>query len=263
MIHAMKRALRILILSLSFGCLVWPCYAQKSRKTSKQTVLMELPAINSSDKILRYCGFTVSYNTSALIPRWVAYELTAEEVDGTFPRAKSFSMDPSYRGRQAMREDYSNSGWDKGHMAPAANMKWSQQAMYESFYLTNVCPQNHELNGQDWQTLEKLGRNWAKQYGHVYIVCGPIIGKNKYGTIGDQRVVVPDAFFKAFLMKKGDLYCTIAFIMDNNAQHHRIQDYALTVNQLEEKIGIDLFPGLDDMIEEIVEDDLYFKHWRL
>ncbi|MCQ2182165.1 MAG: DNA/RNA non-specific endonuclease [Bacteroidales bacterium] len=102
----------------------------------------------------------------------MAYELTSEEVDGRVPRAGGFSMDLNYEGTQAMREDYSNSGWDKGHMAPAADMKWSQQAMYECFPLTNICPQNHELNGKDWQNLEKLCRTWAKEYGKVYIVCG-------------------------------------------------------------------------------------------
>lgn len=78
-----------------------------------------------------------------------------------------------------MREDYSSSGWDKGHMAPSADMKWSQTAMNESFYLTNICPQNHELNGRDWQTLEKYVRDWAVKYGKVWIVCGPYVKDNR------------------------------------------------------------------------------------
>ena len=119
--------------------------------------LMELPAINSSDVVLVYNGFVVNYNTKRLIPNWVAYELTAEEVVGEVPRAKGFSMDLDYKERQAMREDYSNTGWDKGHMAPAGDMKWSQTAMTESFYLTNICPQNHDLNGKDWQSMFGTG----------------------------------------------------------------------------------------------------------
>ena len=111
--------------------------------------MLELPDFTQEDLILRHDGFVVSYDTDAKIPKWVAYELTAEELDGNVPRARSFSMDLGYKGRQAMREDYSNTGWDKGHMAPSADMKWSQTAMSESFYLTNVCPQNPDLNGRD------------------------------------------------------------------------------------------------------------------
>ena len=223
----------------------------------------EIPALKKTDKVIVYEGFTLSYNSKTLIPNWVAYELTSSEVDGQYPRGNGFGMDLDYKGRQAMREDYSNSGWDKGHMAPAADMKWSRTAMYESFYLTNICPQDHELNGNDWLTLEKLGREWAKRFGSVYIVCGPIIGNNYYGTIGNNKVVVPDAFYKAFLVVQDHRYHAIGFIMPNESKHHRIQEYALSVNELEEKIGIDLFPNIDDSIEEMIESDLYFKFWNL
>ena len=162
-----------------------------------------------------------------------------------------------------MREDYSNSGWDKGHMCPAADLKWSEKTMYESFYLTNICPQNHEMNSTDWLTLETLAREWAKKFDNIYIICGPIVGENKYGTIGQNRVVVPDAFFKAFLTVKNNVFNTIAFVMPNSSEHHRVQDYAMSVNDLEAIIGIDLFSSIDDRYEEIVESDLYFKYWGL
>lgn len=215
--------------------------------------LLELPAKNQHDIILSYIGFTVSYDSERLIPKWVAYELTSEEVDGTVSRSGSFGMDLNYKGRQAMREDYSYSGWDKGHMAPAADMKWSQEAMWESFYLTNVCPQNHELNGGDWLALEKKARELAKRYGNVYVICGPIIGVNKNGTIGANKVTVPDKFFKAFLVEIDGVFHAIAFIMENEGFHRKLSSYALTVNQLEDISGIDFFVNLPDMIEESVE----------
>ena len=137
---------------LLFAFLPALTFAQGHRGTSEpplNSALLELPSTQPADSILAYTGFSVSYNSDQLIPKWVAYELTAEELDGNVPRARSFSMDVGYKGRQAMREDYSNTGWDKGHMAPSADMKWSQTAMSESFYLTNVCPQNPDLNGRD------------------------------------------------------------------------------------------------------------------
>lgn len=224
--------------------------------------LMELPAIKGSDVVLVYNGFIVNYNTKWLIPNWVAYELTAEETAGEVPRAKGFSMDLDYKDRQAMREDYSNTGWDKGHMAPAGDMKWSQTAMAESFYLTNICPQNHDLNGKDWHTLEKYVRDWAVKYGSVWVVCGPYVYANTYGTIGDRKVVVPDGFFKAVLRKEGKNYKAIAFVFDNNSNRQPVKDAVVSVNDIEALVGYDLFTNLDDKIEEAVEAQAAWDEWK-
>ncbi len=250
-----------LILTIILLWLCQICAGQKANNISGP--LLEFPQIKAEDNIIIYTGFTVSYNTSTLIPNWVAYELTAEEVNGQFPRKGQFGQDFSFKGRQAIREDYSNSGWDKGHMCPAADLKWSETTMYESFYLTNICPQDHELNSTDWLTLEKLVRQWANKYGKIYVICGPIITDNKYGTIGGNKVVVPDAFFKAVLTVENNVFNTIAFVMQNNSTHHKIQDYAISVNDLEKIIGIDLFCSIDDRYEEMVESDIYFRHWGL
>ena len=223
---------------------------------------MELPAIKGSDVVLVYNGFIVNYNTKWLIPNWVAYELTAEETAGEVPRAKGFSMDLDYKDRQAMREDYSNTGWDKGHMAPAGDMKWSQTAMAESFYLTNICPQNHDLNGKDWHTLEKYVRDWAVKYGSVWVVCGPYVYANTYGTIGDRKVVVPDGFFKAVLRKEGKNYKAIAFVFDNNSNRQPVKDAVVSVNDIEALVGYDLFTNLDDKIEEAVEAQAAWDEWK-
>ena len=225
--------------------------------------LLELPAIQESDIILVYSGFVVKYNPEYLIPDWVAYELTAEEVNGEVPRASGFSMDLSYKGNQATREDYSYSGWDKGHMAPSADMKWSQSAMYESFFLTNICPQNHDLNGRDWHALENRVRSWALKYGRVWVVCGPIVDEKQYGTIGERNVQVPDKFFKAILrMDKDGAYLSIAFVFENNSSRQPLKDALITVDGLESLIGYDLFAILDDGVETFVESKLSWTDWQ-
>lgn len=225
--------------------------------------LLELPAIEKTDVILVYSGFVVNYNTEHLIPNWVAYELTADEVDGDVPRATGFSMDLSYKDRQAMREDYSNTGWDKGHMAPSADMKWSKAAMTESFHLTNICPQNHELNGRDWHVLENRVRSWARQFGHVWVVCGPIVKEQRYGTIGEQGVVVPDQFFKALLRQdENGTYQTIAFVFDNDSSRQPLKDAMITVGSLEALTGYDLFANLDDDVEVVVESQAVWENWQ-
>ena len=258
----MKRCLSI-IMALAMVSLSLAAQGHRGLgEPSLNKSLMELPAIRKSDVVLVYNGFVVNYNTQRLIPNWVAYELTAEEVAGDVPRAKGFSMDLDYKDRQAMREDYSNSGWDKGHMAPSADMKWSQSAMSESFYLTNVCPQNHELNGKDWQTLEKYVRDWAVQYGKVWVVCGPYVKENLYGTIGERKVMVPDGFFKAVLRQDGRNYKSIAFVFENNGNRQPIRSSVTSVNEVEALLGYDLFTNLNDWIEDRVESQANWEEWK-
>ena len=255
---------RQLIPIIVFALSPFALYAQGHRGPNEPPLNknhMELPFISNTDIILVYNGFVVNYNINRLIPNWVAYELTAEEVLGDVPRAKGFSMDLDFKERQAMREDYSGTGWDKGHMAPAADMKWSQSAMNESFYFTNICPQDHILNGKDWHSLEKSVRNWALKYGRIWVVCGPYVYTNYYGTIGKQRVFVPDGFFKAILRYDGKKYYSIAFVFENKSYNQNLKDAAVSVNDIEALIGYNLFYNLDDRFEEKIESQINWEEW--
>lgn len=215
---------------------------------------LETPAFTGDEHIIEYNGFTVSYNHTTLVPDWVAYELTAEELEVKYDnKSSSFSRDMNLKGKQASREDYSHSGWDKGHMAPKADLRWSEQSYWQSHYFTNICPQDHKLNGGDWNALENAVRRWAKQYGRVWILCGPVFDSCRYGTIGNAQVHVPDAFFKAILLYDGKNYRAAAYIMPNEGKHHPLRHYVHSVDQLEELIGRDLFPALDDETEALVE----------
>ena len=228
--------------------------------------LMEIPALTTGGRIVQHGAYVSSYNTETLIPDWVAYELTAEETGGTETReGMEFRMDPSLKGvRQAMREDYSGSGWTKGHLMPAADAAFSNSTMSETFYFTNVCPQDETLNAGDWQYLEKRVRQWANRYGSVWVVTGPIVGENRYGSIGDRDVVVPDAFYKALLIrKKNGSYSAIAFVMDNDDDRYYLKDCCMTVNDLEALTGFDFYPALDDLIEEKVESTLRLSDWGI
>ena len=231
------------------------------------TSLLEVPALpEAGSRIVQHKAFVSSYNTETLIPDWVAYELTADETGGQHTREGiEFRMDPDLKGcRQAMREDYSGSGWTKGHLMPAADAATTSSTMSETFYFTNVCPQNEVLNAGDWAYLEKKVRQWANRYGSIWVVTGPIVGDNRYGTIGDRDVVVPDAFFKALLIrKKNGSYSAIAFVMDNDDDRYYLKDCMMTVNELEALTGEDFFPVLDDTIEEKVEGTLRKSDWGI
>ena len=199
--------------------------ASKQETTSSPLSLSpaaELPRwaneqVAKPEQIIHHIGYTVSWNPVLLVPNWVAYELTADELIGSEERTNHFKPDPLVEGDPVVTRDYSNSGYDRGHMAPAADMRWSAQAMRESFYMTNICPQNHNLNAGDWKALEERVRDMAEQYEHVYVCCGPIIS-DPYQTIGQERkIAVPEAFFKVILTEQDGEYQTEAYLMNNEA----------------------------------------------
>lgn len=225
---------------------------------------LEMPAVTPQDQVVTYQGYVSSYNTQTLIPNWVAYELTDVETYGDATRQDIlFSMDRSFKGKQAMREDYAGSGWTKGHMAPAGDFSWSQDAMEESFYFMNVCPQREELNKKDWQYLEKQVRRWAREFGKVWVITGPIVGDNRYGTIGANHVVVPDAFFKAVLAQDGLGYQAIGFIMQNDDKRYFLEKCAYSVDELERRTGMDFFPALPDELENAAEASYNLAFWDI
>lgn len=170
----------LLLAVLLFFSFSTSCRTQVNQKHIDKQKL-EYPEISEDDDIVEHIGYTTAYNHTTLTPNWVAYELTKTEANGELPRNDAFAQDEALKGRQADLSDYKGSGWDRGHMAPAADMKWSEQAMLESFLLTNMCPQNHTMNAGCWEKTEEMGRRIAKQYGKVYIVCGPIYTKHQYG----------------------------------------------------------------------------------
>lgn len=227
----------------------------------------ELPHLQSSqpEKIVSHTGYTVSFNTDWLIPNWVAYELTAEEVQGVEPRGNSFEPDPKI-WQSPSTDEYKNSGYDRGHMAPAADMKWSKEAMKESFYTSNICPQNKNLNKGDWKDLEEHIRTMATKYDHIFIACGPIVSA-KSKTIGQSeyfdRVTVPDAFYKVILRHTDTEWSAIGFMMPNQAGHKPLKKYALSVDDVEKITDIDFFVALPDSIEEKVESKYSLKDWDL
>lgn len=226
--------------------------------TSKSNGSLEIPIMQSGTggQILRRKGYTLSYNADYKTPQWVAWELTKKETKGKEGRTDKFLPDPNVLGAKAYTSDYTKSGYDRGHMAPAADMKWSRQAMEESFYLSNICPQNPNLNRGDWNDLEEKSRQWAKKYGAIYIACGPIYDTKRPKRIGNNKVAVPDAFYKVVLINGKKNPQAIGFIFPNKAGHKPLKKYIVSVDSVEKRTNIDFFPALPDEIENRIEAQL-------
>ena len=178
-------------------------------------ICMPRPLEGVSEQIIRKTSYIVSYNKDTKIPNWVAWHLTGDHTDGPIRRMSNFYEEESVPCPRATIEDYRGSGWSRGHMCPAGDNKWSETAMYESFSLVNVCPQNASLNSGLWNSIEIDCRRWAKQYGDIYIVCGPVFMNREHETIGPNGVFVPEAFFKVILCLQGKPKA-IGFVIRNN-----------------------------------------------
>ena len=198
-------------------------------------------------------GYTVSYNEYYKNPNWVAWELTREETKGETERYDKFMPDPDLSEPRVVHKDYTKSGYDRGHMAPAADMKWSKQAMIESFYMSNICPQTGNLNRGDWNDLEELCRDWAEKYGRIYIACGPIFDSKSPKRIGGHKVAVPDRFFKVVLIYNRKNPIAMGFIFRNIAHSQDIDKYMVTVDSVENVTGMDFFSKLPDDVENRIE----------
>ncbi len=227
----------------------------------------EMPAALKGvpERIIAHTGYTVSFNREHNNPNYVAWELTADEVKGTRPRADEFLPDPDVPApHRVTTEDYKGSGYDRGHMVPAADMKWSSAAMRECFYMSNMCPQDGGLNSGPWKKLEEACRRWASREGSVYIVCGPIYNKGrKHKTIGRKhKVTVPDAFFKVVLSLKPGKEKAIGFCYENRSGKQPMPQAAMSVDKVEEMTGMDFFVNVDDRLEKRIETQCVFKDWQ-
>ena len=212
---------------------------------------------NSGDhEIHGYSGFSLCFRNSYKDAEWVSYTLTQEKLIKNARRTNKFIEDKNISTGSAKLSDYKASGYDRGHLAPAADMAWSEQSENESFLMSNMTPQVPQFNRGIWKELEAQVRKYAQSLEFLIVVTGPVLEKQpeEYSTIGQSKVCVPEYFYKVLLAKdKGGNWQSIGFIIPNEKSEQDIFSYKVCVNEVEERCGIDFFSALDDFIEEEVE----------
>lgn len=239
---------------------------ETSLSVDTENVRYEIPVSTKerAEILLEQYSYTVSYNPDLCIPNWVAWELNEEKLVVRESRSSKFYPNPKLPEDEAVTtKEYSGSGWDRGHMCPAGDNKYHWRAMNESFYMTNICPQNHNLNRGDWKELEEACRRWA-EVEPVYIVCGPINYRTpKYGYIGKEfKIRIPDAFFKVVLtgVQSGNPRA-IGFIYKNEAGNNKRDKYVNSVDEVERITSMDFFSALPDDVERRVEAVCKLSDW--
>lgn len=225
---------------------------------------LELPEIKNPSALLFHPGCVICFNAETRQPDWVAYRLTAAEAGADeAERTNRFRADPQRRGSSNLDRSYARSGYDRGHLAPAADFRFSRAAMTGSFFFTNISPQEPSLNRGLWSRLEALVRAEALRRGAVYVASGPVFFEDRVTRvrtfIGEDRIPVPDAFFKALLVFTDEGPLTLAFIIPNGPAGNDLSRYAVTVDEAEERTGLDLFFLLGE--EEEAESRFDYSRW--
>jgi endonuclease G len=235
---------------------------------------LEIPRFGKNDTITTHLGYSVSYNSRYKQANWVAYLMTSASTSLSrtssttlsnrpstglrmrVERTNDFAPDPLIPGTN-LAVDYAKSGYDRGHLAPAADMGYSMETMVQSFYYSNMSPQVPRFNRGIWKKLEMQVRNWAIQYDSLYIITGPIFS-DSMKVVGPHRVAVPKAYYKVLLQKRNGVWFGIGFILPNANLKGNNMKFATTIDRVEELTGIDFFWRLDDSVEKRIESTLSF-----
>ena len=220
-----------------------------------------LPAFEESDQVVHHTAYALEYWEEFEQARWVAYTLTREMTAGPAGRTDDFRPDPLVKTGSAALEDYRGSGYDRGHLVPAADMKHSRVYMSETFFLSNMSPQRPEFNRGAWKRLEELVRTWARENGELHVVAGPVLAGGDFPVIGPNRVAVPELYFKVVLDYREPDFKAIGFILPNAGTRAGLWEFAVPVDRVEELTGIDFYPGLPDGVEEQLESAVEKGRW--
>ena len=214
-----------------------------------------------ADTIIDRPGYALGYIERHEQAAWVIYRLTVEELKTKVSsRSDDFRADPDIPTGSATPADYKRSGFDRGHLAPAADMAFSVQTMSDSFYMSNMSPQRPECNRKIWKDLETQVRHFALAERDVYIVTGPILPQRPSLTIGENKVTVPDAFYK-IVYDRTPPQKMIAFIVPNAGSSEPLQSFVVTVDRVEEETGLDFFPLLPQPLQEELESTISIHAW--
>lgn len=267
----MKKYLNIFILFFLL-VLQLACREQSNLIQEENTEKVQLPNDNiewktedfyptsTTNQIIRHSYYTLSYHEEHEQAEWVAYQLQPNSNSTSDFKRPYFTEDPKVQTASADWRNYRNSGYDKGHLCPAGDMKFSKQAYDDTFYTSNISPQKPDFNAGVWNRLEQKVRYWADKYDGLFVVTGGVLEPN-LRTIGKEEVSVPNAFYKVLFRKDDDKLRTIAFLVPHENSEQPLYSFVISIDELEKRTGIDFFHQLPDTIEKRMEESKDYKEW--
>jgi endonuclease G len=246
----MKKFQRIRITFLS--CLIISCFLFPGYASAQINSFSVGFPVTDSTRVYHYSGFSLQYHVDHKQAEWVGYYICADRLIKNATRSSKFYFDDNVPGGSAKDSDYKGSGYDRGHLAPAADMAWSERSMKNSFFFTNMSPQVPAFNRGIWKQCEEWVRQKAPAYDTLFIVTGPVLG-DSLPFIGESKVSVPNMYYKAILGKKDTTTVGIGFLIPNAASKDSLMHFAVPVDSIEAITGFNLFPLVPEHIQRSVE----------
>jgi len=265
-----KAIYTIIALVFAAGFYIYDNFIVDSKATNTKTTVdstykgssFDLLPTSTTGVVVNHNYYSLSYNEKYEQAEWVAYELKKEHiVHSNFDRPY-FINDSKVKTKSAHYKNYKNSGYDRGHLCPAGDRKFSKQAFDETFLTSNISPQNHDFNSGIWNRLEQKTRYWAQKHDRLYVVTGGVL-KDNLKTIGRDNVAVPNFFYKIILDNTEPEIKAIAFLIPNDNSEKGLYKYVVSIDKIEELTGIDFFPALPDDLENSLEQSSSYTKWSL
>ncbi len=203
--------------------------------------------------VIKHDSYALSYVEDYELSEWVAHQLTVNNIKGGAKRRRRFKYDPLIKTKSASHNDLTNSGFDRGHLLPAADRKSNQKDMNETFYMSNVAPQDRCLNQKGWRKLEEEIRAQLPNYDSLYIVTGTVVSKPEE-ILGDNEVVVPQYFYKVILDYSS--FCSSTYLVPNSCLEEIDKSYQISIDSLEKVTGIDFFGKLPESFQTNFESQV-------
>ncbi|MDG2369079.1 MAG: DNA/RNA non-specific endonuclease [Flavobacteriales bacterium] len=214
-----------------------------------------------TNQIIKHSFYTLSYSAEHKQAEWVQYTLKPHLFNPTISRSDNFREDPLVKNNSAQLKDYKGSGYDRGHLAPAGDMKYNTNAMSESFYLSNMSPQKPSFNRQIWRMIENKFRDWASEYGELIVITGGVLEKECLDTIGENNITVPKYYYKVAI-DPANYSRNIAILIENKNSKQPIMNYVISVDSLENFTGINFFHNIDFNIQNEIESKTHINLWN-
>ncbi|WP_445725557.1 DNA/RNA non-specific endonuclease [Flavobacterium sp.] len=240
-------------------------YDNYNAKPKVQAVSDSISTVNylptsTTGQIIYHQNYALSYHEKYEQAEWVAYELNANQLVSNKFKRPYFEQDPKVLTKSANYWNYKNSGYNKGHLCPAGDRIFSEEAYNETFLTSNIAPQIYEFNAGIWNRLEQKVRYWAQKYEKLYIVTGGILTSD-LKTIGDENVAVPNYFYKIIVDFQEPEIKAIAFLIPHETSEKALYQYVVSIDEIEKLTGINFFAELPNDLENNLEKSDSYVNW--
>ena len=252
----------LLIVIVTIGFYIFELYTPEKTNDDQSVTISGFNFLPSSTtgNVVKHDFLTLSYSEEYEQAEWVAHELRASHITRTYRKRPYFIYDPKVKTKSANYRNYKDSGYDKGHLCPAGDRKFSEKAFNETFFTSNISPQKHDFNSGIWNRLEQKTRYWVHKEKQLYVITGGIL-TNGLKTIGQEKVAIPKQFYKILLDYSKPEIKAIAFLIPHIDSNLPLYKFVVSIDEIERLSSIDFFPNLPDNLENQLEKSSDYKDW--